>query len=68
VAFLLKTTSKLSDVKNILDSLKINYNSTGPFEDLLREKFKYKTPTTDEIFLINNKYPAIIHATPKLFL
>jgi|GEM_PF-3798500 len=62
-----KKVTKLSQVKNILDSLKINYNSTGSFENLLREKFKYKNHTTDDIFLINNKYPAIIHATPKLF-
>ncbi|SFT55150.1 hypothetical protein SAMN05421857_1531 [Chryseobacterium formosense] len=58
---------KLNKVKKILDSLKINYSSTGSYENLLRNKFNYKTPTTDDVFLINNKYPAIIHATPKLF-
>lgn len=57
----------LSKAKSIIDSLKINYDSKGFYENLLKEKFNYKKMTTDDIFLIDGKYPAIIHASSKLF-
>lgn len=59
--------TNLSKAKSIIDSLKINYDSKAFYEDLLKEKFNYKIMSTDDIFLIDGKYPAIIHASPKLF-
>lgn len=66
----LKKDNKITNLpkaKKIIDSLKINYDSKGFYEDLLEEKFNFKTMITDEVFLIDGKYPAIIHTSSKLF-
>jgi hypothetical protein len=67
----LKTNEKnrittLEKFKNVMDSLKIEYNS-APVSNKILKEYNIKKPTTDFIVLINNKYPAIIHASENLF-
>lgn len=53
--------------KKVMDSLKINYCENCISKEILHKVYSFKKPITDDVFLINNKYPAIIHASEKIF-
>lgn len=62
-----KKITTVEKAKQILNSSSTSFDDKKNYDNLLRKKYNISRPTTDDIILINNQFPAIIHASPNLF-